>query len=60
MLNTAINIIKQAGEIVSSYYGKSEVNYKKGRDGRKDPYTEADIESLFRTACCAGLHRESI
>ncbi len=45
MLNRAISIIKQAGEIVSSYYGKSEVDYKKGPDGRKDSVTQADIES---------------
>lgn len=45
MLNTAISIIKQAGEIASSYYGKSKVDYKKGPGGRKDSVTQADIES---------------
>lgn len=45
MLNTAISITQQAGEILSHYYGKSKVIYKKGKDGRKDSVTQADIES---------------
>lgn len=45
MLTTAISITKQAGLILSSYYGKKEVNYKKGIDGRKETVTKADIES---------------
>ncbi len=45
MLNTAVSITNKAGKILSSYYGKSRVDYKKGPDGRKDSVTQADIES---------------
>jgi myo-inositol-1(or 4)-monophosphatase len=45
MLNTAISIVKQAGVILSSYYGAKEVRYKQGIDGRKSTITKADTES---------------
>jgi myo-inositol-1(or 4)-monophosphatase len=45
MLDIAISITKQAGEIVSSYYGKNEVRYKTDSNGRLDSVTKADIES---------------
>lgn len=45
MLDTAISIIKKAGDILSEYYGENEVSYKKGLDNRKSTVTRADTES---------------
>lgn len=45
MLNEAVSIIKQAGIILSTCYGKSKVGYKEGIDGRKSTVTKADTES---------------
>lgn len=45
MIETAIQCVKEAGDILHKYYHVPQVSYKKGLDGRKSTVTQADRES---------------